>query len=442
MSSQPPQANSAAAAAVQARYDANFRHLVWDILFFGIGLAAVSRFLSVFGIRLGADATELSLIAALPALVLLFSSGFGAWWLHKFSSSVTALVWPGFFFRFVFLLPALAPFFAPHLQVWWLIIAMSLTAIPQGLAAIAFVVMMREAVPATRMTALLSRRSVALNVGLAAAAIAFGAWLEIIPFPINYQLMFVIAFLFGLLSWRETLLIRLNEQPDAHAEQTIRRPTAQTVTGSPWKIRSFYPVIVAIAVSHIGFHSINALLPLHLVNDLNATEGFIALFGMVELLAAAGVSLLTPHIAGRIGTRAMMAVGMVLLAASSALIALTPVLWPALIGAALTGAAWTMTAVVGLFSYFNEVTTPEEMTALSGPYHQVIGIAVFIGPLLGSALSGLGLPLITVLLIGSVLRLIGAPLIDPALFRIRRAGVPAPAQPDRTLRPEPSPAGD
>lgn len=423
------------AAGDQARiHDANYRHLVLDILFFGIGLAATARFLSVFGIRLGANELELSLIASLPALVLLFSSGFGMWWLKKFTNAAKALVIPGFFFRFLFLLPALAPFFAPQYQVWWLIIGTSLTAIPQGLAAIAFVVMMRDAVPESKMARLLSRRSLALNLGLAGAAIAFGAWLEIIPFPINYQLMFVIAFIFGLISWRETVLIAIKENPIQHAADTPK-------PGSAWRIKGFYPIIIAIAVSHIAFHSVNALIPLHLVDNLNATEGFIAVFGMVELIAAAGISVVTPYITRAIGTRSMMAIGMIVMAASSILIALSPVLWLTLIGGALSGAGWTMTAIVGLYAYFNERTTPHEMAVLSGPYHQVIGISMFIGPLIGSTLSGIGLPLVPILLIGSALRLIGAPLIDPHLFTAWRRK-PAPILSDPRLHPQPSPGGD
>lgn len=424
-------------------YRANYRHLVWDILFFGIGLAATSRFVSVFAIRLGGDAADLNLIAALPALVLLISSGFGHWWLRRFVSSKQALILPGFLFRFLFIVPAFAPLLAPELGVLWLIIGTSLVAIPQGLAAIAFVVMMREAVPPQWMTPLLSLRSLALNLGLAGAALAFGAWLEWAPFPLNYQLMFVVAFLFGLLSWRETLLIRLPAAQSARADATPKQPVH---VGSPWRIRSFYPVITAIVTTHVAYSAINALIPLHLVENLHASEGFIAIFGLIELLAAAAISLITAQISGQIGVRAMIALGMVLLAASGAIIAFSPVLWPTLIGAALSGAGWTMAAVVGLFAYFNERTTPEEMERLSGPYHQVIGIALFIGPLIGSALISAGLSLVTVLLLGSLVRLLSAPLIDTRWLRRRAISAkpePAPDQPDRIeLVPEPALGGD
>ncbi len=424
-------------------YRSNYLHLVWDILFFGIGMAATSRFVSVFAIRLGADAADLNLIASLPALVLLISSGFGHWWLRRFASARQALVLPGFFFRFVFIVPAFAPLFTPELRVLWLIIGMALVALPQGLAAIAFVVMMREAVPAPWMTPLLSLRSLALNLGLAGAALAFGAWLEWAPFPLNYQLMFVIAFLFGLLSWRETLLIRLPDAQPAPVTAPQKQPTG---AGSPWRIRAFYPVVIAILTTHITYSAINALIPMHLVENLDASEGFIAIFGLVELLAAAGISLITAQISDRIGVRAMIALSMVILAASSAIIAFSPTLWPTLIGAALSGAGWTMAAVVGVFAYFNERTTPQEMERLSGPYHQVIGIALFIGPLIGSALIGAGLSLVAVLVIGSLMRLFSAPLIDTRWLHRSAASAlpqPAPVQPDRMgLVPEPAPGGD
>ena len=52
----------------------NFRNLVFDVLWFGLAFPAIDRFRDVYAIRLGADATQLTLIASLPALMLLFMS--------------------------------------------------------------------------------------------------------------------------------------------------------------------------------------------------------------------------------------------------------------------------------------------------------------------------------------------------------------------------------
>ncbi|KAB2856956.1 MAG: hypothetical protein F9K46_13545, partial [Anaerolineae bacterium] len=58
----------------------NFNHLVQDIGWFGLALPATTHFLSAFAIRLGASASLLGLMAAIPALIVLISAGLAGRW--------------------------------------------------------------------------------------------------------------------------------------------------------------------------------------------------------------------------------------------------------------------------------------------------------------------------------------------------------------------------
>lgn len=167
---------------------------------------------------------------------------------------------------------------------------------------------------------------------------------------------------------------------------------------------------------HIAFTSILAITPLHLVNNLGATEGFMALFGLIELGAGAGVALLTPRLLHRFGNRGMIALAMVGTAVAAIIFALSPNLYVTLIGAALSGACWTAAAMVGLFAYFNDNTPADQMTAFSTAYHQVIGLSAFIGPMIGSTLASGGLNLATVLMVGAALRFFAGPITEHHLF--------------------------
>ncbi len=89
----------------------NYQHLVLDIGWFAIALAATSRFMQFYAIRMGADAVALGLMTALPAIILVFSTSLSAWWRSHFNDSVRAIMLPSLGFRFIFLLPAFAPFF-------------------------------------------------------------------------------------------------------------------------------------------------------------------------------------------------------------------------------------------------------------------------------------------------------------------------------------------
>jgi MFS family permease len=398
-----PQLSELSSRAEQA----NFRHLVMDIAWFGLALAATSRFLSVYAIHLGATAAQLGWINALPALMLLLSAAFGGWWRKRYPNSVKALFLPGLGMRLMFLLPAFAPFLPTSLQPWWIILAVSIPAIPQGIAGVTFLGMMRESIVDHHLTQLLSKRSLALNLALAVGAVSFGLWLEKAPFPLDYQIMFLLAFVFALWSLRHCMGVRIITP--------IKAP-AQSPRVNPWRSPAFRRVALVAGVIHVAFTSILAITPLHLVNNLGATEGFMALFGLIELGAGASVAVLTPRLVHRFGNRGMIALAMVGTAVAAIIFALSPNLYVTLVGAALSGASWTAAAMVGLFAYFNESTPADQMMPYSTAYHQIIGLSAFIGPMIGSTLASGGMNLATVLMIGAALRFFAGPLTEHHLF--------------------------
>jgi MFS family permease len=388
----------------------NFRHLVMDIAFYGLALGAYGRFLTVYAIHLGATPLEQGLLSSLPALVLLLFSSIGAWWTRRFSDPGRALVIPAIVFRTVFILPAFAPFFPPQWQPLYLILCVSLPAVMQGASGTSFLMLMRASVSDTRMTQLLSKRSLALNIGVGIGALAFGVWLRNVAFPLNYQLMFGLAFVFAMMSLRECTKVRiLNPLPAS---------PKQDPSSNPWRSSGFKQLAMVTIIIHIAYFSVLAVIPLYLTKVLHADEVFIAVFGIVELAAGALTGAMTPRIVQKIGNRAMIAGAMLATAIAAIIIAIAPNLWLTLIGSALAGGAWTAAASVGLWGYFNQTTPMEHMTTYSTAFHQVIGLSVFIGPLVGSLLANSGMNLVAVLMIGAALRLVAAPLIEyPELLR-------------------------
>lgn len=404
----------------QSAEQANFSNLVAEIAWYGLAFAATSRFLSVYAIRMDATPLQLGLLTGLPALMWMASSMLSSWWANRYPNVVQALRWPTLGMRMVFILPLFAPLLPANLQVIWLILATTICAVPQGISNVIFMDMLRKAMPnANRLTVLLARRSLALNITLAAGALCFGLWLEAGPFPINYMLMFLVAFCAAFMSYRGCMRLRVPDNPPVtHKAPRIR----------PWSRPEFRQMAMVAFVMHVAFTSINAIIPLRLVNELNFNEGFMALFGLVEIGAAALISLTVPRAARALGSQGLIVAGMAGTSVAAVLLALSssPVL--ILIAAGLSGAAWTMAASIGLFTFFNERTPAGEGSVqYATAYNQSIGLALFAGPMIGSVLAASGISLVVVLLTGGLMRFGAAILAEYPLLvgRLRAARLTA-----------------
>jgi MFS family permease len=380
----------------------NFRLMVLDIAWFGLGLPAVARFLAVYLIRLDASPTLLGWQAALPAIVALVTSSLAGWWRSRHTDLVHALFWPALGFRFLFLLPALTPFLPHDWQPIWLVLSVVIPAIPQGVSSVLFLVLLRESVEPERLPALMSRRSMFFNLCFAAGTLAFGFWLQTVGFPANYQVMYVVAFGLSLLSLASVMRIQpVIEEPPPPTDRPALRP---------FQSAEFRRVVFVTVAMHIAFFLLAAIIPLRLVHELGADEAFMSIFTLAELAAAATAAALTNQLVKRIGSRATIAGGLTMTGVAAVVLAAAPSLPFTLIAAAISGAGWT-SAAISAFNYFSENTPVESVTRFTTVYNQIVMLSVFIGPMLGSQLAETALSLTAVLGIGAALRLLAGGLI-------------------------------
>jgi MFS family permease len=393
--------------------DHNFIHLTWDIVWFGIAWVTVTRFLSVYAIRVGATPTELGWLTAGPPLGMLIASVISVWWRARFPDSIRAILLPSLLFRFSFLLLALTPLFPTAYQPLWLIIAVTLPSLPQGISNIMFMGLLKETTPQSRMTLLFGRRTLAVNIALGAGALGFGLMLEQIPYPWNYVAMFGFAFLAAMLSqWHLTNLRPLPE------EATPAPPPTTQHQVQPWREPRFRTLTIVSVVSHIAFFAVAPVMALRLVEGLGAGEGFMAIFSVVELAAAAGVAVFITRIVSRVGNRAMVGAAMLVTVAGALVAGTASTLTGALLAAAFTGGGWS-TAEIGLVGYFTETIPTKDAARYTRAYSQAVWLAIFCAPFIGSTLAELGVPLGSTLVLGALLRL-GAGLFVLDLVPVRR----------------------
>lgn len=397
--------NAVTSIKAPTQEQSNFRHFVAEVAWFGIAFPATSRFLQIYAIRLGADADLLAWMAALPALILLVSASLGERWLRRYTDSSRAMLLPSLGFRLSFLLPALTPFMPAHLQPWWILLSIALPAIPQGIASVTFLVLFREGVSQKLIEPLLSKRMVAINATLAVSGLVMGLWLEKTPFPLNYQFIFVFAFIAALISMWHLQKVRVIPELAASPSR------AQVSPVNPWRSSAFQIVAFIIVLSFVSFTVNLPFVNLHLTKNVGATEGFMGLYALVELIAAASMGAFTHRVVERTGNRLMIALMMLATGLSALIVATTTYLPLTLVAAGLGGAAWTGVNI-GIFAFFSETTPTEHKARFTTAYNQIIFLSMFIGPFIGKALQNWGISLVTLLVIGAFLRMTAGILIQ------------------------------
>lgn len=385
---------------------ANYNHFVWDVAWYGIACAATSRFMQYYAMKMGADAMVLGLIVALPQLILMFATVLSPWWRNRYPDTTMAIVWPALCQRFIFLLPAFTPFFPVSARVPWLIFAVCLPSIGQGVGSTIFLMMMRETITPERLSLLFSRRILMFNIGMMGGALGFGFMLEHVVFPLNYSLMFLGAFVFGMFSlWHVVHVKRIEQAPRTTStmravEIVTRRPIKEAL-----RDKRLLSVLLTVIVMHLAQSFVSAPLPMHLAN-LGAKEGFLAVLGMAELAASGLITLVLQYWLKKWGAKNVMIGSLLAMAFAALLIANAPALWVTLVGSVIAGAAWTC-GTIAMLEFYTQRTERTDVQATM-LWHQLLFLSMFVGPMIGSMVVKVGVSPFHAMMLGGALRLICA----------------------------------
>jgi Na+/melibiose symporter-like transporter len=256
---------------------------------------------------------------------------------------------------------------------------------------------MREAISGGKFAALNGRRTMIMNISVAASGLAMGFWLERAPFPLNYQVMFVVAFLISMVSWWHVDRVKIIP------ELSTPSPSGNSQRVNPWKSGSFQLVAIIVALCFVSFTAIRPILSLYMVNTLHADEWFFSNFGLIELVAGALIAAFTVPLVNRFGNRTLIALGLVGTGVAALIIAAAQSLPVTLISAAIGGAAWAIVSI-GQSSYFGEMTPTEHKEPFTTAYQQNAFISVLDGPIIGQLFISANMPMVTAICIGAGLR--------------------------------------
>jgi|WetSurMetagenome_2_1015567.scaffolds.fasta_scaffold151820_1 MFS family permease len=393
-------------ALTPAQTEANIRRLVWEIGWFGVAWGAVMNYLQVYEVRLGASSLLVGAITYGPALVSIFWQLPAAGLITRKGHRMRWVIGAGFFYRLMFLLLALIPFFMLQGRAQATAGVWVLQAIPATVSNIAFLSMMSDAIPASRIIQVVGWRMAAFGLANTATTLLGGVLLERVRFPLNFQLLFLIGFAASMVSWWHVRHIHV---PDREPDRSARQPLTRQV-GRALRFPRFGRFLLAVGALQLALGMIAPLLPLYWVNQLDATNGQISLIMTAFSGAMVIGSLTMRRLVGKIGRERALTIGTFGYALYPLLTSVSPSVWWLLPWALLAGAL-NAAIVVTLFENLVSVTPEAERTNFIAVYNVAVNIALFAGPIIAAILAANGTQIVLALQVASVVALVAGILM-------------------------------
>lgn len=384
-----------------AEYRANFLHLYLDVAWFGVLGGSTLAFVAVFAARQGADALQIGLLSAGPAIVNLMLALPTGRWLEGRPIGV-AVFWSSVFYRVFYLLWVLLPSLLwPQAQVWALIGFTLLMSVPGSALAIGFNAMFASAVPLEWRGHVVGIRNALLAVTYTLTTLVCGQILHALPFPLGYQVVFGIGALGAGMSSLHLWFVTPRTAPGertARGLRALRRVqqagTAALATGTSIRqrlrvevLRGPYGKLMAVLFAfHLTQYLPLSLFALYWVNYLHLSDQDIslgtALFYVMVFLGSSRFD----WAAQRLGNQRVTALGALFISAYPALLAASQGLALFLVASVLGGLG---SALLGgaLINYLLEKAPENDLPAHMAWYNLTLNAAILIGSLVGPFLG-------------------------------------------------------
>jgi hypothetical protein len=264
----------------------NMRSVLIDGIGVGIVTGAAS-FLSVFLVRLGASSILVSLLTSLPALAgMLFAIPLGQF-LERQPNLVPWYSRARVLVQGSYALIGLVPFLLVNgsTAAIAIIVVWALITVPQTIVNITFTIVMASVAGPRQRQYLMSRRWSILGVTTAIVVALLGWLLERLPFPLNYQIVFIGSFLGGLISFAFSRQIVLPDTPvptQAQREAVPLRTRMRMIWSDLRSHAPFSRFILSSFVFNMGMTLAIPLLPLYWVRGVGASDFWIGLINTVN----------------------------------------------------------------------------------------------------------------------------------------------------------------
>ncbi|MHB8625705.1 MAG: MFS transporter [Aggregatilineales bacterium] len=254
--------------------EANIRYLYAEIFFAGVMAAITSTYNSLLAVRFGAPNWLIGVLIAAPALIAVALSIPSAHFLERKKDRVGWLLGSLAFMRLGYLVVPALPLFvqgqtAAMLIVGWII----LLSVPTAMFTNGFNAILAELIPPQRRAFVFSRRAIIYSLTITLTLPITGAWLNAVPFPMNYQVVYMVGVI--LVMGSQYFLGRVViPKSDLPTRSTANQPvTAVRAPLTPPIARMVFNSLVY----QLGLQISGPLFVIYYVNTLHVSDGLISL---------------------------------------------------------------------------------------------------------------------------------------------------------------------
>jgi len=368
----------------------NIRNLYAETTWFGVLNGLVGTFMSVFALRLGATTAQVGWLAALPALVNVVWLIPAGRIIERQRRRQPLILWAGFLQRLGYLLLAAMPFLLATGQVEALIVINTLITLPAAVINTAITALIPDLTSSERRGQVVSVRWLLLAAVATAAALLGGKLLDLMPVPVNYQVLFgagALLSLVGLYYLRRIRMPRvvMRDQAVPAKERLSWQRLRDSLTGV-WSHRRFRRFTLASFVFYWGLYLPAALWSVLRVRDLGASDTWIGLIAVVVDASTIAGYFYWGKISARRGNRWVLIVTAFGVALYTLLTALVPTIGWMIPTSILGGLTWSG-CNLALFNVMLGVCPAERRPTYVALYTALMNVAAFAAPMLGAGLS-------------------------------------------------------
>jgi MFS family permease len=368
--------------------ESNHWNLYRDIAWYGVLSGVSLTFTSVFALRLGASNLMLGLLTSLPALINILFQVPAARLIERHRDRRRILLLSGLFMRLPVFLVALVPFS----HAWRADAVVYITAlgtIPAAIGNVAFTAMLADVVAPRDRARVVSVRNALLAAVTMVTVLASGRALDILAFPINYQVIFTLAFLTSLLSLYYLGRVAMpRAEPLSGGGASHDRPDLRQWLRTMLAQRDYVRFALGAFVYHWGLYLPLPLYTIYRVRELGISEGWIGALSTLESAITIVAYYVWGKIAARDGSRSVLLFGILGVSLYPLGTALSRSVTPLLLVVSISGIfapAWAL----GLFNGLLEVVPAERRATYVAMFNTLMNVPAFIAPLLGTAVAGI-----------------------------------------------------